>query len=143
MGTSSNAIEVKALIRDGIKALNSEWDFSWGPAKTPGRMFVYLGEITWEDTAFITNLSAQEIFSIQLVVNHKARRTTAEAIETETLGVIKEIQAWVAADPRLADGSITEAIVSPKRMNSWPSDDFMECQAEAAITVTARFKRGM
>lgn len=140
---STNAIECKAHIRDLIKSIpeatSEKWDVDWGFARTPERLWVYCGEIAWDESRWVTNRSREETFRVRIVVNLKRRRSTPEDAERDAIRIAGLIEGLIKTTPNLNDSAITLAEWVPRRLDCWPSDEFIEAQVEADIRVTARF----
>lgn len=136
---AGNALDVKASVVTLVAALNPAWDTSWGFKRSPDKTYVYIGEVQWEQSRWVTNRSLEESFNIKVVINHKTRRGTAESVERFALDVSEQIQAAVKANPNLGNAAVVTSVYRPRRADSWPSDDFVEAQVEGEINVTARF----
>lgn len=140
---SSNALDCKSnivsMIRGIPEATSEKWDIDWGFARTPERVWVYCGEVSWDESAWVTNRQREETFRVRVVVNIKRRRGTPEDAERDAMRVAGLVEGLVKTTPNLNDSAITLAEWVPKRMDCWPSDEFTEAQIEADIRVTARF----
>lgn len=143
MANSTNAIDVKAAIVALIKGLPEataeKWDTDWGFSKTPDRTWIYCGAVDWDSSEWVTNRSREEIFRVKTVVNIKRRRSTPEQAEREATRIASLIEAAVKASPNFGDGAVVTSSFMPRKLDSFPADDFCEAQFEADISVTARF----
>lgn len=141
MATASNALDVKEAIFTQLKAIGTDWDVTWGYTKSPGKTFVYLGQIEWESSEWVTNRSRREIFNVKVVMDFRRARGNPEKVEREVMAMGREIEEWVTNSPNLGIPSVIACGFVPKRMDSFPSDQDAEAQFEADIRVTARFTR--
>lgn len=140
---AANAIDVKAAIVSLIKGLPEataeKWDTDWGYTKTPERTWVYVGEVNWDESHWVTNRTREELFKVKVAISVKRRLKTPEECEREVLRIASLIEMAVKADISLGVDAVKASDFTPRRMDSWPVDEFCEAQYEADIFVTARF----
>lgn len=140
---ATTAPDVKRAILALIQALPDAetWDIDWGFQRNPERSWIMLGAIEWQSSEWVTNRTREEDYSITLVVNLKRRKATTEETETEAIDVMQAIEAQlhINANASLGVFGVTMAELVPKKLDSWPADEFCEAQFEATVHITARF----
>lgn len=138
----TKAFDVKKRVVDLAKALPTvvgdrvQTTYGW-PTSAPERRWVMVGEVTWDDSEWVTNRSRQEIFSIAILFNVQMTRGTAEEVEQAAVKLGQEFEETVMADPGFAGLAVTSNLI-PRKLASWPSDGVFEANYEASLRVTAR-----
>ncbi len=138
---STNAFETKAAIRDLIKGRPelSGYQVTWGfPTRNPERRWVFVGEVTWNDSDWATLKSRQEVFEISVVLNCQMSGGSAEEVERELQTMAAGIEDAMKANPSLGIHSVVATDFIPKKLQSFPTDQAYEGQLETAVRVKAR-----
>ena len=138
---ATNAFAAKAALRDMIKALPAlaGYQVTWGfPSRTPERRWVFVGEVQWPDSQWVTNRSREEVFEISVIVNAQISGATAEEVESELQRMAAGIEDGMKATPNLGIQSVVTTDFVPKKLSSFPSDQVYEGQFEAVVRVKAR-----
>lgn len=138
---STNAFAAKAALRDMIKALPAlaGYQVTWGyPTRNPERRWVFVGEVMWPDSQWVTNRSREETFEVSVIVNAQISGATAEEVENELQTMAAGIEDGMKATPNLGIQSVVTTDFVPKKLSSFPSDQVYEGQFEAIVRVKAR-----
>ncbi|MFC7979508.1 hypothetical protein ACFUT3_30285 [Streptomyces cinereoruber] len=138
---STNAFAAKGALRDMIRALPalSGYQVTWGyPSRNPERRWVFVGEILWPESEWVTNRSREEVFEVSVVVNCQLSGATSEEVEGELQRMAAGIEDGMKAAPNLGIRSVVTSDFVPKKMTSFPSDGVYEGQFEAVVRVKAR-----
>jgi hypothetical protein len=138
---STNAFAFKGALRDMIRALPalSGYQVTWGyPVRDPERRWVFVGEIQWPDSTWVTNRSREEVFEISLVVNAQISGATAEEVESELQRMAAGIEDGMKSKPNLGVQSVVSSDFVPKKVSSFPTDQAYEGQLESIVRVKAR-----
>jgi hypothetical protein len=128
---STNAFAFKGALRDMIRALPalSGYQVTWGyPVRDPERRWVFVGEIHWPDSQWVTNRSREEVFEISLVVNAQISGATAEEVESELQRMAAGIEDGMKSKPNLGVQSVVSSDFVPKKVSSFPTDQAYEGQ---------------
>ncbi|MFD3464801.1 hypothetical protein ACFWWM_00235 [Streptomyces sp. NPDC058682] len=124
-----------------IKALPelAGYQVTWGyPMRNPERRWVFVGEVQWPDSQWVTNRSREESFEISVVVNCQLSGATSEEVESELQRMAAGIEDGMKASPNLGIQSVVTSDFVPKKLCSFPSDQVHEGQFEAVVRVKAR-----
>lgn len=138
---STNAFAAKAALRDMIKALPAlaGYQVTWGyPTRNPERRWVFVGEVMWPDSQWVTNRSREESFEISVIVNCQISGATSEEVESELQRMAAGIEDGMKSTPNLGIPSVVVTDFVPKKLASFPSDQVYEGQFEAIVRVKAR-----
>lgn len=138
---STNAFATKAALREMIKALPAlaGYQVTWGyPTRNPERRWVFVGEVQWPDSQWVTNRSREETFEISVIVNCQISGATAEEVELELQSMASGIEDGMKAKPNLGVQSVVTSDFVPKKLSSFPSDQVYEGQLESVVRVKAR-----
>lgn len=138
---STNAFEVKAALRDMVKALPAlkGYQVTWGyPSRNPERRWVFVGEIMWNDSEWTTLRRREEVFEVSVVVNCQMSGGSAEEVERELQDMAAGIEDGMKANPTLGIQSVVSSDFVPKKVTSFPSDRVYEGQLESVVRVKAR-----
>jgi hypothetical protein len=138
---STNAFAVKAALRDMIRALPAlaGYQVTWGyPTRNPERRWVFVGEVSWPDSQWVTNRAREEVFEISVVVNAQISGATAEEVETELQKMAAGIEDGMKSNPSLGVHSVVTSDFIPKKVASFPSDQVYEGQLDSVVRVKAR-----
>jgi hypothetical protein len=138
---STNAFAVKGALRDMIRALPAlaGYQVTWGyPTRNPERRWVFVGEVMWPDSRWVTNRSREENFEISVIVNAQISGATSEEVEAELQRMAAGIEDGMKASPNLGIPSVVVTDFVPKKLQSFPSDQVYEGQFEAVVRVKAR-----
>jgi hypothetical protein len=138
---STNAFAVKGALRDMIRALPAlaGYQVTWGyPTRNPERRWVFVGEVMWPDSQWVTNRSREENFEISVIVNAQISGATSEEVEAELQRMAAGIEDGMKASPNLGIPSVVVTDFVPKKLQSFPSDQVYEGQFEAVVRVKAR-----
>lgn len=138
---STNAFAFKGALRDTIKALPAlaGYQITWGyPMRNPERRWVFVGEVQWPDSQWVTNRSREEVFEISVVVNCQLSAATSEEVESELQRMAAGIENGMKVSPNLGIQSVVTSDFIPKKLSSFPSDQVYEGQFEAVVRVKAR-----
>jgi hypothetical protein len=124
-----------------IKALPalSGYQVTWGfPSRNPERRWVFVGEVSWPDSQWVTLRSREESFEISVVVNCQMSGGTAEQVELELQDMAAGIEDGMKANPSLGIQSVIASDFIPKKVMSFPTDQAYEGQFESVVRVKAR-----
>jgi hypothetical protein len=124
-----------------IKALPAlaGYQVTWGyPTRNPERRWVFVGEVMWPDSQWVTNRSREENFEISVIVNAQISGATSEEVEAELQRMAAGIEDGMKASPNLGIPSVVVTDFVPKKLQSFPSDQVYEGQFEAVVRVKAR-----
>lgn len=138
---STNAFAVKAALRGMIKGLPAlaGYQVTWGyPTRNPERRWVFVGEVQWPDSQWVTNRSREEVFEVSVIVNCQLSGATSEEVEMELQRMAAGIEDGMKANPNLGIQSVVTSDFVPKKLTSFPSDQVYEGQFEAVVRVKAR-----
>ncbi|MEU9975092.1 hypothetical protein [Streptomyces sp. NPDC051014] len=138
---STNAFAVKGALRDMVKGLPAlaGYQVTWGfPTRNPERRWVFVGEVQWPDSHWVTNRGREEVFEISLVVNCQLSGATSEEVESELQRMAAGIEDGMKATANLGIQSVVTSDFVPKKLSSFPSDQVYEGQFEAVVRVKAR-----
>jgi hypothetical protein len=138
---ATNAFEVKRALRDLIKAQPelSGYQVTYGyPTRAPERRWVFVGEVSWEDSVWATNRSREETFEVSCVLNCQLSAGTSEEVESELQRMAAGIENGCKANPSLGIAGVVYTDFVPKKLASFPSDQVYEGQLECALRVKAR-----
>ena len=129
---STNAFAVKGALRDMVKGLPAlaGYQVTWGfPTRNPERRWVFVGEVQWPDSHWVTNRSREEVFEISLVVNCQLSGATSEEVESELQRMAAGIEDGMKATPNLGIQSVVTSDFVPKKLASFPSDRSMKASS--------------
>jgi hypothetical protein len=122
----------------GLPAL-AGYQVTWGyPTRNPERRWVFVGEVMWPDSQWVTNRSREETFEVSVIVNAQISGATAEEVENELQRMAAGIEDGMKVTPNLGIQSVVTTDFVPKKLSSFPSDQVYEGQFEAIVRVKAR-----
>jgi hypothetical protein len=138
---ATNALAVKAALRDLVKAQPelTGYQITWGyPTRGPERRWVFVGDVDWDDSQWVTLRSREEAFSISVVLNCQLSAGTSEEVELEIQRMATGIENGLKANPSLGLSSVVNSDFVPKKLVSFPTDGAYEGQFECVLRVKAR-----
>jgi hypothetical protein len=99
---------------------------------------VFVGEVHWPDSQWVTNRSREEVFEVSVIVNCQLSGATSEEVEGELQRMAAGIEDGMKAVPNLGIPSVVVTDFVPRKLSSFPSDQVYEGQFEAVVRVKAR-----
>jgi hypothetical protein len=138
---STNAFAAKAALRDMIKGLPAlaKYQVTYGyPTRDPERRWVFVGEVDWPESQWVTNRSREEVFEISVILNAQISGATSEEVEGELQRMAEGIEDGMKANPSLGLQTVVSSDFVPKKVTSFPSDQVYEGQFESVVRVKAR-----
>lgn len=138
---ATNVFAVKTALRDLAKAQPelSGYQVTYGfPVRAPERRWVFVGEVSWEDSEWATNRKREEVFEVTTVINCQMSGATSEEVERELQRMAAGIEDGLKANPSLGIAAVVTTDFIPKKLVSFPSDQVYEGQLECALRVKAR-----
>lgn len=139
---STKALAVKKAIRDILEASPTltaqEVQVTYGfPTRNPQRKWAFVGDITWQDTEWVTNRSRSEGFAITVIFNVQFANGTPEDAEEYVISLATEFEAALKANPSLS-GLCVSTDFNPKSLRCWPVDGAHEAQYETEVHAACR-----
>jgi hypothetical protein len=108
------------------------------PARAPERRWVFVGEVTWEDSMWATNRSREETYQISCVFNCQISGATSLDVEEELRAMAAGVEEAVKASVNLGISDVYFTDFVPQKLVSFPSDQVYEGQFECSLRVKAR-----
>ncbi|MFI6609279.1 hypothetical protein [Streptomyces sp. NPDC050507] len=139
---ASNALGAKAAILARLSAVPAFAGFqvTWSVPRVPERVWLMVGRVEWESTAWVTTRQVEETFRVEVVVNVIVPGGTAEEAERTAEDIADEARTALMAEPSLG-GLAIACTVAPERVQSWPNPEGFEGQWTGVVSVTARKSR--
>ncbi|MFE4355108.1 hypothetical protein [Kitasatospora sp. NPDC056800] len=124
------------MVAPGLSAFQVSWSFP----RNPGRYWVMVGKIDWQDSHWVTNRQTETVYDIHTVVSVAVPGADAEKVESSALQAAEAIRLSLVSDPSVGGIAISSVFV-PDRLISWPTPDGHEAQWEGTVRITARDSR--